>query len=1168
MTDFSKNARAHTESGANRGETHLADAEERRRALHPSVSFHLEAPAGSGKTFLLTARYLRLLGIVKHPGQILAMTFTNKAAAEMQQRVLSRLESASNSAPPKDDLEAEMRELARQAMGRHRQRWELIRSGGALRIQTFHSFCYGLVTQSPLEAGIAPGATLLGELDQTIFMRDAIKQTLDAIMKRAPSDAYRQALENRLLFLNNSWPHLVQELEDLLGRRELLGDLIQVMDRQRTEDYVLDGIRSMVEADLRILRRGFECSSLGTAWGNFLEDLASHGADAVNVLPTDIPSTEWESGLASWQNMASILLTKDGGVRKQVGPKTGFYSGFSKSEHFGRMQDLDASAVAALGRIRALPAPGAALPDMESLWDLVLLLHALMEAYEEKRRRHRVLDFCALEIAALRLLDQMEPSDLQLLLDQQLQHLLVDEFQDTNRQQWLLLQRLCAEWTPGDGRSLFVVGDPKQSIYGFRKAEVRLFLEAREGLPVDAFHRVPVESLVLRTNFRSRGTLIEWCNEVFSETVMSDPRPDLDEVPFTSAVCSPGNDPGAEHQPIELALFGAIPDARTARQREAAWIASRIASECGQSRDGEESTGILLYARTHLPVYLDALYRYGIPVQVSEGLKLLERPEVEFLWQLCRALALPHDDLAWAAQLRSPWLMLDYDGLLSVSERGHGGWIERIRESTLESGKISVFWESLREARRHIGHEPLADVVEDAWLALGGAKAAGALWGSRGIASCRRFLELAHEAEVNDPVATVERLRQLLDDAYEPVDPETSHSNVFIMTVHRAKGLEFDTVYLPFMDWNPIARERTAPPPYLLEQTPGATDRRLLAVRPDRRREGSDPIYERLRDLHLSRRWGEAKRLFYVAATRARGRLRMSAVLPCDKNGKTMWRSRAPVGWLNEHYGLAEAAALNGCVSSQDSAGEKTWTDKNGRFQVVLEPEATLPQVAVTPGGGREVALQPALFERERSALRVKSPSSVEVGEFGAEGLPAGERPGLSLTWENHRLWGVLVHYLLECWGTRKMAPSVKSLCGFLASQGAGEEEAARMAEAALGEVSACVKDPWLEEIYNLPGGRRRIEWSVEGSLAPGSVHVGVVDLAAFDGARWRLIDFKTSRPGMGEDADDFFRREIRTYRSQLETYREMTSMAFGVARESVEAWLYWTALRERRAVE
>ena len=124
------------------------------------------------------------------------------------------------------------------------------------------------------------------------------------------------------------------------------------------------------------------------------------------------------------------------------------------------------------------------------------------------------------------------------------------------------------------------------------------------------------------------------------------------------------------------------------------------------------------------------------------------------------------------------------------------------------------------------------------------------------------------------------------------------------------------------------------------------------------------------------------------------------------------------------------------------------------------------------------------------------------------------------------------------------------------------------MAEAALGEVSACVKDPWLEEIYNLPGGRRRIEWSVEGSLAPGSVHVGVVDLAAFDGARWRLIDFKTSRPGMGEDADDFFRREIRTYRSQLETYREMTSMAFGVARESVEAWLYWTALRERRAVE
>ncbi len=1150
---------------------------------------------------LLTARFLRLLGMVDHPQQILAMTFTRKAAGEMQERVAGFLLRANRGEASEDELDAQLIEDARRALDRHRNLQDVLTGGGFLHIQTFHSFCFNLVSRNPLEAGVPPGTTLLDEEDQLFLLREAIDQTLTRISEHSPDDVPRRALENRLLHLNNSWPLLAKEMEDLMLRRDALGELVQVLNRQEAADTLLKGIQELIESELVALKASFECTRLGGAWGDFIAQMSTHGAASTSNLSDTIPGSLW-GNLAQWQVLAEAFLTKAGEPRKQFGPKTGYYSGFSKTVWAGLIQDLDDVCRERLHRIREFPDPDSTSPDVDVLWDLVLLVHAVMEVFQERCRAKRVMDFLELEIAALRLLENVSSSDLPLLLDQQIRHLLVDEFQDTSYQQWILLQRLCSGWAPGGGRSLFVVGDPKQSIYGFRKAEVRLFLEARKGLPLDAFRSLPLEPIVLRTNFRSRPHLIAWCNALFERTVMADPKEERDEVPFTSSIAAPGAAAQGASAVPELALFCEWPNGPAARRREANWLAGHIHHHLKDQGAGFKA-GILLFVRTHLSTYLEALQNWGVPVQVTEGLRLIERPEVKYLWQLCRALVLPHDHLAWAAQLHSPWLMLSYDDLYAVSREAPQAWVEKIRIFAEKDERIAEFWEALREARQHLGHEPLGDVVESAWLSLGGARQTGEIWGSRGLNSCRRFLDLIREAEVYEPVQTLQRLELIAENAYEPPDPGAAASRVCLMTVHRAKGLEFDTVYLPHLDWKPLAREAGERPPYLLERSPGSSDRYLLAARPDRRTGERDPIYEWLRNLRLDRRYGEAKRLFYVALTRARSRLCLSAALPWQrKDFGPNFPSRTPLSWLNDHYGLDDALNLAEIVRPEETRGafasekakagkvapvldsdvclgfEKTWQCPDGDFHVLLEPPAKdFDPTEKTPVEGPMPVFNPRPFEREKPLFRVRYPSSLgqsmdepdfafqipDLEEMEDAGYP--EAPGALEEAEvcRLRLRGIVIHRLLEAYGRKRELPPPAAVSSFLKYRGMAEGDAIETARSALSEVAGCLEDTWLRGFYDLAEEDLLVEFALECVHSPGVIYAGVVDLAAFRDGKWVLLDYKTSRPLPEEDLEIFMQREVKRYTPQLCAYREMWAKARQVDESSIEAIVYWTALKK-----
>ena len=1146
----------------------LFDAEKRCRALDPERSFHLTAPAGSGKTFLLVARFLRLLGLVRHPRQILALTFTNKAAAEMRERVKSCLDRAKKGEAAESPAEAELLGYASRALATHSKLEELLLAGEILHIRTFHSFCYAVASQAPFEAGIAPGSSLMEENEQEFFIRDVVNDALEQIASRKEGDAARRALMNRLLYLNNSWRSLANEMEDLVKKREGLADLVQVLSRDRASGYLADRARGLVEAELYALKAGFEVCGLGCGWAGFIEQTRSAGAEAACALPTEIPGSGWED-LPQWVCLADTFLTKQGSLRSRFGPKSGFYNGFAGSPWCSAIQDIPAQTAQRLHQVRQLPDPGVPVTDPDILWDLVVLLHSVIQIYDARRRSKRMLDYSAIELAALRLFDAADPSDLQLILDQQIRHILVDEFQDTSREQWQLLQKLCAGWLDGNGRTIFLVGDPKQSIYAFRKAEVKLFLDARLGLPVEGGAKIDLEPLVLDTNFRSQPHLIGWCNRVFENTVMAEPKPEFDEVPFSAAKPSPAAQVHPDPVPVELALFIEWPDRETARAREAQWLAAKIARHV-EENSPQCQTAILLFSRTHLPVYLEALQQNNIPVQVKEGLRLQERPEVFYLWQLCRGIVLPQDNLAWAAQLRSPWFSLDFDRIHAIARRPADLWVEKIHQFSEHDEKTHSLRLALTGAWQHIGHQPLADVVESAWLELEGAHIVLSRWGSRGLNSCRRFLQMLREAEQGEPVRTLARLEQLLQKAYEPVDPDTARSNIVLSTVHGAKGLEFDAVFIPFMDWSPEGGRKDQPPPYVLERTPCSGDY-LLASRPGRLTGEKDPLYAWLLKLRSRRRLGEARRLFYVAVTRARRELVMSGLIK-QKGNALSTSAQNPLGWLGKHYGIDELCGIarSAYPEKAQCTGTGDWKASvrcEDGFLVQIEPDSCGSKVM--PGENVKAELAPAQFEREKPVFTVISPSDADIG-YGVSDIEKSLSRQIRNPISEDRLasaacppkaWGTLLHRLLAEFGKTGTLPEPHRVSADLGRIGIESSQSLEIAMEALSEVKSCLADPWLQAIYNIPPERRRVEWPAECTHERDVLFSGVIDLAAQIEGRWNLVDFKTSRPREGEGIEDFLRTEMEAYRSQMLAYSEIWAKLTGTDPACIDALIYWTAI-------
>ena len=741
----------------------------------------MQAPAGSGKTSLLVARYLELLKAVEQPEEIVAITFTRKAAAEMRGRVLEKV------AP----------ELAPR-----------------LRIQTIDALCASLTAQMPVLArfGAQPGVA-----------EDA-------------SDLYLEAASRALREVTPPVARLLAHLDNNVGDATgLLADMLARRDQWLTKTGAAPG-RKDLEAALAEERERL----LGQARA---------------LLPQASPE------------LAAELLTEKNTWRKKN----------------AQAQALEGNEPLRLALAALKLAPPARYSDTqwEALEAILSLLNPAVAQLKLLFAERGEVDFTEIAHGALAALGTPEePTDLLLSMDVRVKHLLVDEFQDTSNSQWALLGLLTAGWQAGDGRTVFAVGDPMQSIYRFRDAQVGLFLQARrEGLD-----NVTLEPLALATNFRSQGAIVDWVNRVFPSVLPAAEDETSGAVPYAPSV--PFEEADAAGAPT-LELFAD-------RAGEARRVAQLVAEARGK-------TAILVRNRSHLDHIVEELKRDGIRYRAVEIEQLGEKQVVQDLYALTRALTHLADRVAWLAVLRAPWCGLTLAELSSFFEphREKTVW-ELIQSQPRLQRVVSI----LRPALENRLRGTLRDCVEGVWLALGGPACVA---DATDLEDAEIFFDELERLEEAGELADFGLLAESLGKLYALPDVEAGPEAVEIMTIHKAKGLEFDTVIVPGLDRAPRSGRK---PLFAWRALAGG---RLLLAPIDETGGDREPLYQYVRQLDREAEDIEAGRLFYVAATRAAGRLRLLGCVKVDEDGVVKMpskRSLLGLAWDSLGEGVKLPAAV------------------------------------------------------------------------------------------------------------------------------------------------------------------------------------------------------------------------------------------------------------------
>jgi ATP-dependent helicase/nuclease subunit A len=907
------------------------DQSQRELALDPTRSILVQAPAGSGKTDLLTRRFLRLLAQVDDPGQIVAITFTIAAAAEMRQRILSELENAAGpDVAPAGADGFSMFTLARRALDHSNALdWKLLDLPAQLRISTIDSFCRDLALQQPLLSGLGGGLAIAEQPNE--LYRRAARNTLEQI-GTGDDPALSAAVEALLVWRDNNWQDLEDQLVEMLAKRDRwMHDFVLSHDpdwdalRERLERPFVNAVRAaLIEASLlldkvpgareeALLLARFACSNPNGEQHRPLAELAEF---PLPPFPTPDALEEAHQALLC---LANLLLTQGSTFRRAIDKNLGFPADRKpeKARILKLVADLNAvpSLEAALAAIRSLPP----LRYTEEDWQIVracftLLRHAAAQLKVVFAETDAV-DFIEVAQIAENVLRSEDgfPTDPALAVADGIRHLLVDEFQDTSRRQHQLLAGLIAAWPDRAGRTLFAVGDPMQSIYFFRDADAELFARVREmGLEIPNAEPLPLDFISLFANFRTTPPLVNHLNGVFERVF---------EVEDGSGVTFSPAEPARESKPepgkdFELHLNFSSQDEKykqldrqsssdenTSLEAQTREIVELIRShlpainQCNLTRDrgGDDKyrVAVLARTRTSLAPIAQALREAAIPFRAIDLEKLAARPEVLDALALARALLNPQDRAAWLGILRAPWCGLTLDDLHLLTSADDPFLLARPipdllaeRQPLLSSaGRAAVLrlLSTLASVPALATNQPTASLgtwLQQVWLSLGGANCCDP--------TARANLDLLWTCLDHLPAGEQDLLGPALDAALNKLtalpDPNASSDcGVQLMTIHKSKGLEFEVVIVPDLQAKTAAGggkllswlERGLKPEDESDATGEITEFLIAPLQSKGEDRGKSKAW--VDRVYRERESQETRRILYVAATRARDELHLFA---------------------------------------------------------------------------------------------------------------------------------------------------------------------------------------------------------------------------------------------------------------------------------------------------
>ena len=1079
----------------------------RDQAIDTNRSFIVQAPAGSGKTSLLTDRILRLLATVSEPEQILAMTFTRKAAAEMHGRVMEKLRAGLKKEEPEGIHDKQSWSLARAVLANDQaQGWDLLAHPARLRIQTIDAFCASLVRSMPWFSGLGgmPG-----------IVQDARPIYAEAALRTLEAAGEEQSVRQLLQHMDLNVSQAVQAIADMLDKRDHWLPLIR---HAHDIEALQANLLAMISAELLALS-----NAMPPGWQAQIAPSGRRVADyfVQNGQP-DHPLTallDWEPGavasfapnpmhLNRWRALAELLLTGTGEIRKALNVKNGCPPNSPQKKDL--LDWLDAHRTSGelpdwatrLHAVRLMPDPALTPGQWEILKaqcdTLLLAVGNLMVCFAQRGE----VDFNEVSGRAVQALGNCDdPSDLLLKLDNRLSHILVDEFQDTSHTQLRLLELLTSGWQPDDGRTAFLVGDPMQSIYRFRKAEVGIFLRVQD----EGLGGMPLETLTLTANFRSQAGIVQWVNHTFSQIFPQASDPDMGAIAYSEA--QPWH-PSGSHEAVQWHLVS--------DEDEGCEAVVEIARHAWQAYPAsKEPMAVLVRSRGSLGHVTGALLAAGFDCRAVELVPLCERAVVVDLLQLARAMSHPADRAAWLAVLRAPWCGLTL-GTLHALLVGQGERavldclteaLSQPRPSTIDADQWQRLASTVNKIVRDLdddGAQTFAARLESTWRALEGHRLVS---DASELADAQAFFRLV-EGLAKHSYIDVDELEQKLAKLF--AEPTAGERAISVMTMHKAKGLQFDTVVLlglhrrPRSDQTPLIR---------IEQSGGHLVFGPIKASTE---QAQDPLASYLAHRESARMNYETDRLLYVAATRAKASLHLVGVVGPDKKDPTQW-----------------------ATPGQSSLLSRLWP-----FRPAGGPPESLENLShgINPAQPHWVA-PPMLRREDAPILGIELPGI----ESTSTASPSTESPktfsGQPFAWAPmetaERISGIVVHAWLAHFCAQNLDPEKAALPSLevlqqqlrlLAMPAPLRASAAQAIHQTLSAMLASEKGKWL-----LSQPLRQSEWA----LIDAQQTISVIDLAIDLGESWLIVDYKTSRPGKDEPLALFSQRMMARYRPQLERYVE-----------------------------